>query len=243
MFLINFDTCRNTTKITMITSTEIKYLAKELGADLCGIASIDRFDDCPTGFHPRDVYKNTKSIISIACRIPGSSMYIDSPSPYTAIEDLVLLKVSQIALSLTLHMEKCGFHAIMIPSEPYDYWDAETMTGKGILSLKHLGYKAGLGSIGKNSLLCNDRYGNLIKLGAVITDAVLIADRIMDSNLCKDSCTRCIDSCPVGAIGLNAVVTQKKCREYAEVPNKRGVEIYACNACRKVCPNSNGIRI
>jgi len=226
----------------MITSTEIKELAKELGADVCGIATIDRFDDSPAGFHPTDVYKNTKSVISIACRIPGSSMYIDSPSPYTAIEDIALARVNQIALSLTLCLEKCGFQAIMIPSVPYDYWDAETMTGKGILSLKHLGYKAGVGYIGKNSLLCNDEYGNLIKLGALITNAELVADPFIEKSLCKESCTLCIDSCPVGAIGQNAEVCQKKCREYAEVPNKRGVEIYACHQCRKVCPNRNGIK-
>lgn len=232
----------NAKKLSMITSYEIKDLAKDLGADLCGIASIDGFDDSPKGFHPTDIYKNTKSIISIACKIPESSIYIDTPAPYTAIEDLALSKVSQIALSLTLHIEKCGFHAIMIPSVPYDYWDAETMTGKGILSLKHLGYKAGLGYIGKNSLLCNDLYGNLIKLGAVITDAEFRADTIIDCNKCIDSCNLCIESCPVGAIGLDSVVSQKKCRENAEVKNKRGVEIYACHECRKVCPNRNGIR-
>jgi len=49
----------------MITSNGIKELARGLGADLCEIASIDRFDDSPKGFHPTDVYKNTKSIISI----------------------------------------------------------------------------------------------------------------------------------------------------------------------------------
>jgi len=226
----------------MIKSTEIKELAKELGADLCGIASIDRFEDSPTGFHPMDVYRNTNSVISIACRIPESSMNIASPYPYTAIENIVSGKVGQIALSLTLYLEKCGYHALLIPSDPYDYWDAETMTGKGILSLKHLGYKAGIGTIGKNSLLCNNEYGNLIKLGAVITDAVMTADPVMKDNLCQDNCSLCIDSCPVGAIGLNGEVSQKKCREFSEVNNKRGIEIYACHACRSVCPNRNGKR-
>ena len=226
----------------MITSTEIKELAKELGADLCGIASIDRFKDSPTGFHPTDVYRNTNSVISIACRIPESSMNIASPYPYTAIENIVSARISQIALSLTLYLEKNGYHALLIPSDPYDYWDAETLTGKGILSLKHLGYKAGIGTIGKNSLLCNNEYGNLIKLGAVITDAVLAADPIVTANLCKDTCTLCIESCPVGAIGLNKEVSQEKCREFSEVNNKRGIEIYACHACRSVCPNRNGKR-
>ena len=82
--------------------------------------------------------------------------------------------------------------------------------------------------------------GNLIKLGAVITDAVLTADPVVTTNLCKDSCTLCIDSCPVGAIGLNKEISQKKCREFSEVNNKRGIEIYACHACRSVCPNRNG---
>ena len=226
----------------MITSTEIKELAKELGVDLCGIASIDRFRESPTGFHPTDVYRNTNSVISIACRIPESSMNIASPYPYTAIENIVSTRVGQIALSLTLYLEKFGYHALLIPSDPYDYWDAETMTGKGILSLKHLGYKAGIGTIGKNSLLCNNEYGNLIKLGAVITDAVLTADPVMKGNLCRDTCSLCIDSCPVGAIGLNGEVSQKKCREFSEINNKRGIEIYACHACRSVCPNRNGKR-
>jgi epoxyqueuosine reductase QueG len=226
----------------MITSNDIKKYATQIGADLCGIASIDRFDDSPQGFHPTDVYKDTKSIISIACRIPRTPLFIDSPSPYTAIEDIALSRVNQIALSITLYIEQYGFNAIMIPSVPYDYWDAESKTGKGILSLKHLGNKAGLGYIGKNSLLCNESFGNQIKLGAVITDAELVPDKLIDSDMCIDSCNLCIDSCPVDAIGLDSVVSQKKCREYAEINNKRGVEIYACHECRKVCPNRNGFK-
>jgi len=151
-------------------------------------------------------------------------------------------RVSQISLSIALHFEQCGFHAVMIPSVPYDYWDAESKTGKGILSLKHLGYKAGLGYIGKNSLLCNESFGNLIKLGAVITDAELVPDKPIDSDMCLDSYNLCIENGPVGAIGLDSVVSQKKCREHAEINNKRGVEIYACHECRKVCPNGNGYK-
>jgi epoxyqueuosine reductase QueG len=226
----------------MITAQDIKESAARLGADLCGIASIDRFADAPKGFHPADVYKNTKSVIALACRVPETQLYIDSPSPYTAIEELVLAKVSQIALSLSVYIEQRGYHALLIPSMPYDYWDDETMTGKGILSLKHLGYKAGLGVIGRNSLLCNEKCGSLIKLGAVVTDAVLTADPVVEKKLCPDSCRLCITSCPVGAIGENAMVSQKKCRPFSEIKNKRGAEIYACHECRTVCPHRNGFK-
>ena len=36
----------------MITNKEVKEIAYSLGADLCGIASVERFKDAPTGFHP-----------------------------------------------------------------------------------------------------------------------------------------------------------------------------------------------
>jgi len=226
----------------MITSAEIKAYAAQLGADLCGIASIDRFYDAPEGFHPSDVLNDTQSVISFACRIPETPLLINTPSPYTALEDIVLARVNQIALSLTLYIEEKGYKAVLIPSVPYDYWDASSQTGKGILSLKHLGNKAGLGSIGKNSLLCNQEYGNLIKLGAVISNVALSPDEMMTGDLCAGSCHLCIKSCPVGAIGSDGSVSQLKCREYSEIKNKRGVEIYACNECRKVCPNRSGSR-
>ncbi|OFX26557.1 MAG: hypothetical protein A2041_13295 [Bacteroidetes bacterium GWA2_31_9b] len=224
-----------------MTSTEIKQVANDLGADLCGIASIDSFSDSPKGFHPADVFKDTKSIISIACRVPESSFLANTKIPYTAVENLALARVSQIALSIVLYLEKQGAKTVLVPSEPYDYWDAEKMEGKGILSLKHLGYKAGLGYMGRNSLLCNESYGNLIKLGAVITDAVLVPDKISEGNMCPDICNLCELSCPVGAIE-NQKVNQKKCRQYSEIVNKRGAEIYTCYECRKVCPNRNGIK-
>ena len=36
----------------MITNKEVKEIAYSLGADLCGIAPVERFKDAPTGFHP-----------------------------------------------------------------------------------------------------------------------------------------------------------------------------------------------
>ena len=42
----------------------IKEMAYSLGADICGIASIKRFEHAPKGFHPLDVYSETKSIIT-----------------------------------------------------------------------------------------------------------------------------------------------------------------------------------
>jgi hypothetical protein len=47
-------------KIMIITSAEIKELARRNGADLCGIAPVERFEHAPAGFHPSDIYPGTK---------------------------------------------------------------------------------------------------------------------------------------------------------------------------------------
>ena len=54
----------------MITSTAVKALAKQLGADLCGIASMDRFEGAPKEQDPRYIFPEAKSCVVLAFRIP-----------------------------------------------------------------------------------------------------------------------------------------------------------------------------
>jgi len=52
--------------------------------------------------------------------------------------------------------EKYNCLAVPVPcNSPSEYWDAENMTAKGLISMKHTAYLCGLGSIGKSSLLIN----------------------------------------------------------------------------------------
>lgn len=53
---------------------QVKKIMFSLGADLCGIASIDRFADAPKGYHPLDVLPTCKSVISFACRFPAGTL-------------------------------------------------------------------------------------------------------------------------------------------------------------------------
>ena len=223
----------------MTTSAEIKQWAFNLGADLCGIASVERFSDAPVGFHPRDVYPGTQSVIVIAIREHKSSLYATSPVPYTFSSSVALQKIFGITYDLISKLEERKIIAIAIPSEPYEYWDAENTTGKGILSLKHAAHLVGLGVIGRNTLLVNRKFGNLIRLSAIITNVQLDSDPIENFEFCTDACNLCINSCPGGAIGHNSV-NQKKCRPNSSVNNKKGESLYVCNNCRKVCPYLTG---
>jgi epoxyqueuosine reductase len=128
---------------------------------------------------------------------------------------------------------------LLVPSEPYDYWDEENKTGKGLVSLKHIAHKCGLGSWGKNHLLYNSSIGSLMKIGAILTDAILDSDKIQNTQICKEGCELCISSCPTGALNSSGV-EQKKCRQFSQGKTLKDEPIYSCNLCRKVCPNVYG---
>lgn len=51
-----------------ISSVKVKEIMKSLAADLCGIASLDRFTSAPEGYHPTDVFSACQSVISFAYR-------------------------------------------------------------------------------------------------------------------------------------------------------------------------------
>jgi epoxyqueuosine reductase len=220
---------------------EIKKFLLDNGADVFGIGSIERFKDAPEGFHPANLYPQVQSVISFAKRTPRSSMGIDSTIPYTVIEKLLVEETHRIAYKLMLFFEDHGYGAVIVPSEPYEYWDNDTKTGKGLVSLKHIAVCCGLGTMGKNHLLYHPQYGSLLKLGAVVTNAVLEPDRMFEKSICLENCNLCIDECPVGAIDKNGV-NQKKCRSHSAKLNLKGEMIYTCNNCRSICPNKMGAK-
>lgn len=224
----------------MINEKMVKKVALNLGADLCGIASVDRFKEAPAGFHPRDVYEEAESAIVFARRYPADCLNAKTRVPYTFMTEIIKAEVYRITVDLAVSLANEDIGVVPIPSEPYDYWDAENKIGKGILSLKHAGYLAGLGVLGKNTLLYDSKYGSMITLGAVLIDRKLKGDPLAGYYFCKDNCSLCIKSCPQKALdGFS--VNQKLCREYSELRNSKGYLLYTCSLCKTVCPNKNGV--
>lgn len=219
-----------------MNSANIKKQAKLLGAKLCGIAPVERFKDAPEGFGPLDLFSETKSVIAFAKQVPKSTLSLTSKIPYTVLEHITLEETHRIALEIILYLENSGFRAVIVPSEPYEYWDAERKTGKGLLSLKHVAHRCGLGVWG---IIIYPHLGSLMKIGAVLTDAVLEADDMLEMKICKDNCKLCLSSCPSGALSKDGV-DQFKCRGFSERETAKGDPIYSCNTCRRVCPNLSG---
>jgi epoxyqueuosine reductase QueG len=214
---------------------KIKNIVKDLGADLCGIASIERFQDAPSGFNPSEIYLQCKSIIVFAKRVPSGSLSAENCVPYTYVSDVITQEVDSLTAKLCLILEDLGIETIPIPSDdPSEYWEAENQYAKGILSLRHAGYLAGLGVLGKNTLLTNEKYGNMIQIGAVLVNIELESDPLVTKTICSE-CNLCIDYCPQNALD-GVTVNQKLCRPLSNFINERGFVLKKCHLCRSLCP-------
>ena len=224
----------------MLNSRTIKQMARLLDADLCGIAPVERFDAAPAGFRPADLYPDCKSVIVFAKQIPASSLLATHCAPYTHVCNFLCRDVDRLGVDLCLQLEKQDVGAIPIPSEnPCERWDPERSAGQGILSLRHAGYLAGLGILGKNTLLINRDFGNLIQLGAVLVDIELEPDPIASYIICRPNCRLCIEACPQQALD-GQTVDPERCRTHSELRSERGGLLIQCRQCRQVCPHCLG---
>ena len=136
----------------MSKEEQIKRIILNKGADLCGIAGIDRFADTPVGFHPSDIYKECKTIIVFAKKLPKGITYVNPRIVYNHANELNIIAVDKITYEASIEIEQLGDIAIPLPCDGlYDYWEKDNLKGKGLLSMRHAAVMAGLGSIGKKT--------------------------------------------------------------------------------------------
>jgi epoxyqueuosine reductase QueG len=131
---------------------------------------------------------------------------------YKQFSDITKIELDRIAYYGALEIER-NFHGLAVPvpcDGPYEYWDSEKMEGRGQISMRHAAVAAGLGTLGKNTLLLNEKFGNTLNIGAVLTDIELPSDDLAES-ICQANCRLCLDSCPAGALD-GASANQKLCR-------------------------------
>lgn len=215
----------------------IKQLAYGFGAEVVGIGSTENFAKAPEGFHPRDILSDAKSVVVYGKQLSNNISLANVHAPYTAMRNRIVTILDDISMRLIIEIEKSGGLAIPIPAaEPYEYWDDTKRQGRGILSLKHAAEIAGLGRIGKNTLLINKEYGNRLWLGAVVTNVELESD-LPAKQLCIAKCNKCIEACPQSALD-GVTIDQKKCREYSSTSSEGGGWFYSCFKCRIACPFS-----
>lgn len=223
-----------------LTSVCVKKMADALGADLCGIAPAERFSQAPLGYSPTDVLPGCKSVVVIAVRFLTSTLSARSTIPYTVARNTLAARLDRMTLHISDAIEREGELAVPPGAVGPTILDKRNRKLRGIISLKHAAVLAGLGKMGKNTLLVNDRYGNMLWLGAVLTTAELEPDPLAAYDVCPDDCALCLKACPVKALD-GVSIDQRKCGRFAFEDDRYAGWRIKCYTCRKICPNCLGI--
>jgi len=207
-------------------TAEVKALAREMGAQLLGIAAYDPrflFADATERDHTRVIVMGVA--MSFDCMIDiGQRSQDETHRVYYQLDDM--------ANRLAHHLGAYGYSAC-------------AQHNNGDLPLPAYGYLAGLGELGKHGSLISPEYGSSFRLVAVSTDMPLVVDGPRDSGIdevCR-SCMVCSRFCPGDAIpslerDVNGIV-----RWHIDTPacqpwfNK----MHGCKICLMVCPlNARG---
>lgn len=123
-------------------------------------------------------------------------------------------------------------------------------TDSAPLAEKSYARRAGLGWIGRNSLLVTPEYGSMLLLGElVIDDTVDEYDSPKEYVGCGE-CRRCVEACPNGAISEDRYIDTRRCiacRTIEPMADGEGIGldgwIFGCDACQTVCPYNQRARL
>lgn len=118
-------------------------------------------------------------------------------------------------------------------------------TDSGPILERELAQRAGLGWIGKNSMLINPKAGSTFFLAEILLGIELEPDQPFSTDHCGN-CTRCITACPTQCILPNRTLNSKRCISYLtielkdEIPETLRTQIgnwvFGCDVCQQVCP-------
>ncbi len=189
----------NQAGVEPLDSSMLKRLAKEAGADDCGIADIhadelqDEKNDILT------VFPDTKSVISIITRLNRENVRCVSRAVADHEFRSGFERSNHVGAQLRASLSDMGVN-VLSPSAAFPM-DMSKWPGKmWHVSHKTAAVAAGMGQLGHNRLLIHPDFGNFVVLGTLLIDRPVTGyDTPLDYNPCI-RCGLCVAVCPVGAV-------------------------------------------
>ncbi len=205
-------------------SCDVKGWAREHGADLVGIASVECFRELPPERSPLSIFPECRSVLVLGRRIlRGALRGVEEGTNFNSTYALFGFRwlednfLAQTTYSLTCRIEAEGYEAVPL----FGY--AEEGMPKGIPVapgkpapnvIVDMGFAvsaAGLGEVGAGGFILTPEYGPRQRFALVLTDAELEGDTVSVKPVC-DNCGACATACPFSAI-QNGQVDLDVCRQ------------------------------
>jgi epoxyqueuosine reductase len=244
--------------------------AKELGFDLCGVVRAEVFPELahfeewlargyagelsyledPRRRNPALVQENLRSAIACALNYNTDLSYSVDAAAAKTREPRGW--VSRYAWGRDYHevvWEKLNALAASLHERFPEPFAARAHADTGPVAERIFAKYAGLGWLGKNTLLLNEALGSWFFLGVILTSLDLTPSlapaESPPADLCGN-CRQCLDACPTGALVEPYVLDARRCISYltielrGNIPEEfreaMGRHVYGCDICQDVCP-------
>ncbi len=248
----------------MLKSSTIKDLALRVGFDLCGVVRCCHFAEneqhflewLAAGYGADLDYlgRNLDKRFDVARLVEGAQSVIVCAVNYKLPRSIDYpadgnTKVASYACNRDYHstIKTMLNNLYSAMKEEVPSLRARAFTDSAPLLEKRLAVEAGLGWIGRQSLLVTPRFGTFVLLGELVIDCqVDCYDTPFKGERCGE-CRRCIEACPNGAILPTKSIDARRCisrltieKEAAVLVDKEKLNgwIFGCDECQSCCPHN-----
>jgi len=223
--------------------TTLQELVPKLDVDAVGVASLSEWKGTKLEEDALRLLPEARSLVVFAMEVYPEILNHARPGRTTgqaSLNDLVGRhteylsgRLTKAAYDVTKASHNKGLKAFPLPAAgcPYDLRFLEA-----VLSYKHAGQAAGLGYIGRSSLLITPDFGPRVRLSCCLTEALLESTKADMKNACQ-RCKICIRKCPSGALSLPQAgepysINKFACTTFAGASG-------GCSECMRLCPAEN----
>jgi len=198
-----------------LTAAEVKKFALELGADLVGLGSIERWKDAPEAENPKTIMPSAQSVIGLGFRIPRGTLRGMEEGTYfsaytlSGFDDVNRIVAPMVLRRMTSFIEEYGYETCPVmyyshnlgrnTGHPARRPDGSLKPGPEVFfNFRIGGVLCGLGEIGYSRMLLTPKFGPAQRVYFLLTEAALEPDPLI-GGLC-DYCLDCVKHCPAKAL-------------------------------------------